>query len=45
MKYSEMLIVIVKLHETLDQELTALRSKYSRLEERLIVVERKLQIA
>ncbi len=35
----------VKLHETLDQELSALRSKYSRLEERLIAVERKLQLA
>jgi len=35
----------VKLHETLDQELAALRNKYSRLEERLNLVERKLQIA
>lgn len=35
----------IKLHETLDQELSALRSKYSRLEERLVVVERKLQLA
>jgi len=35
----------VKLHETLDQELSALRSKYSRLEERLVVVEQKLQLA
>jgi len=35
----------VKLHETLDQELSALRSKYGRLEERLLVVEQKLQIA
>jgi len=35
----------VKLHETLDQELSALRNKYSRLEERLVIVEQKLQIA
>ena len=35
----------VKLHETLDQELTSLRHKYSRLEERLENVERKLQMA
>jgi hypothetical protein len=35
----------VKLHETLDTELSALRNKYSRLEERLQVVEQKLQIA
>lgn len=35
----------VKLHETLDQELSALRNKYTRLEERLQVVERKLQVA
>lgn len=35
----------VKLHETLDQELSALRNKYSRLEERLEAVERKLQLA
>ena len=35
----------VKLHETLDTELAALRSKYTRLEERLDVVERKLQVA
>lgn len=35
----------IKLHETLDLALSALRSKYSRLEERLIVVERKLQLA
>ncbi|KKQ27419.1 MAG: hypothetical protein US42_C0009G0009 [Candidatus Magasanikbacteria bacterium GW2011_GWC2_37_14] len=34
----------VKLHETLDQELSSLRSKYGRLEERLIIVERKLQL-
>ncbi|NQV89501.1 MAG: hypothetical protein HQ488_04230 [Parcubacteria group bacterium] len=34
-----------KLHETLDQELVMLRSKYSRLEERLVVVEKKLEIA
>jgi hypothetical protein len=33
-----------KLHETLDQELVALRSKYDRLEERLIFVENKLGI-
>ena len=35
----------VKLHETLDTELAALRHKYSRLEERLVVVEQKLQVA
>jgi len=35
----------VKLHETLDTELSALRSKSGRLEERLIVVEHKLQLA
>ena len=35
----------IKLHETLDQELSALRSKYSRLEERLTIVEQKLQTA
>lgn len=35
----------VKLHETLDTELASLRNKYSRLEERLELVERKLQIA
>ncbi|HOX61043.1 MAG TPA: hypothetical protein PLV72_03500 [Candidatus Magasanikbacteria bacterium] len=34
----------VKLHETLDQELSFLRNKYGRLEERLVVVEQKLQI-
>ena len=34
-----------KLHETLDQELVALRSKYDRLEDRLEVVESKLGIA
>ncbi len=33
-----------KLHETLDQELVALRSKYDRLEERLMFVENKLGI-
>lgn len=33
-----------KLHEPLDQELVMLRSKYSRLEERLEVVEKKLEI-
>ncbi|MFZ2190551.1 MAG: hypothetical protein WA057_00520 [Candidatus Magasanikiibacteriota bacterium] len=47
-KFSEVIGEVdsfVKLHETLDQELSALRSKYSRLEERLLVVERKLQIA
>ena len=33
-----------KLHETLDQELVMLRSKYSRLEERLEVVEQKVGI-
>ena len=32
----------VKLHETLDQELVALRSKYERLEGRLEIVEQKL---
>lgn len=31
-----------KLHETLDQELVALRGKYDRLEERLMAVELKL---
>ena len=31
-----------KLHETLDQELVMLRSKYNRLEERLDLVEAKL---
>ena len=35
----------VKLHETLDQELAALRHKYSRLEERLEIVEKRLQVA
>jgi len=35
----------VKLHEILDTELAALRSKHSRLEERLVVVEQKLQTA
>lgn len=34
-----------KLHETLDQELVALRSKYERLEERLVLVEEKLGIS
>ena len=32
----------VKLHETLDQELVSLRSKYDRLDERLKVVEQKV---
>ena len=35
----------VKLHETLDVELASLRHKYNRLEERIVVVERQLQIA
>ena len=35
----------VRLHETLDQELASLRHKHSRLEERLEIVERKLQLA
>jgi len=35
----------VKLHQTLDQELVAMRAKYERLEERLEILERKLQIA
>lgn len=35
----------IKLHETLDVELVALRSKYERLEERLIRVENKIGIA
>lgn len=34
----------VKLHETLDQELSALRNKYSRLEERLMIVEQKIGV-
>ena len=34
----------VKLHETLDQELVALRSKYDRLEERLTLIEQKIGI-
>ena len=34
-----------KLHETLDQELVMLRSKYDRLEERLEVVEAKVGIS
>ncbi len=33
-----------KLHETLDQELVAMRNKYDRLEERLEVVESKLKL-
>lgn len=33
-----------KLHETLDQELIMLRSKYNRLEERLEAVEAKIGI-
>ena len=33
----------VKLHETLDQELSFMRNKYSRLEERLEIIEQKLQ--
>lgn len=35
----------IKLHQTLDIELSSLRSKYGRLEERLVIVEQKLQIA
>lgn len=35
----------VKLHETLDQELVAMRSKYERLEDRMEIVERKLGLA
>ncbi|MFH0857426.1 MAG: hypothetical protein V1848_01630 [Candidatus Magasanikbacteria bacterium] len=34
----------VKLHETLDIELAALRNKYNRLEERLVIIEEKLQV-
>jgi hypothetical protein len=34
-----------KLHEVLDQELVAMRSKYDRLEERLKAVEGKLGLA
>jgi hypothetical protein len=34
-----------KLHEMLDQELVALRSKYERLEGRLEIVEQKLGLA
>jgi len=34
-----------KLHETLDQELVALRGMYSRLEERLEAVEQKVGIS
>lgn len=33
----------VKLHETLDQELVMLRNKYNRLEERIVVLEQKMQ--
>jgi len=35
----------VKLHETLDQESAALKNSHSRLEERVTVVEKKLQTA
>jgi len=35
----------VRLHETLDQELVMLRSKYNRLEERIEIVEHQLGIA
>lgn len=35
----------VKLHETLDQELAMLRSKYNRLEDRVIVLEQRLIVA
>lgn len=34
----------IKLHETLDVELVALRSKYDRLDERLILVEQRVGI-
>lgn len=35
----------VKLHETLDQELAMLRSKYNRLEDRVVVLEQRLAVA
>lgn len=34
-----------KLHETLDQELVAMRSRYERLEERMEIVEHRLGLA
>ncbi len=34
----------VKLHETLDVELVALRGKYERLEERIEMIERKMAL-
>jgi len=33
-----------KLHETLDQELVALRGKYDRLEERMVKLEQKVGV-
>lgn len=35
----------VKLHETLDQELAMLRSKYNRLEERVQTLEQRMPVA
>lgn len=35
----------VKLHETLDLEIVALRGKYDQLEERIEIVEQKLGLA
>ena len=34
----------VKLHQTLDQELVSLRHKYDRLEDRVKIVEEKLEV-
>lgn len=34
----------IKLHETLDVELVALRGKYERLEERIEIIERKMAL-
>lgn len=34
-----------KLHETLDQELAMLRSKYNRLEDRVVVLEQRSVVA
>ena len=34
-----------KLHETLNQELAMLRSKYNRLEDRVVVLEQRLAVA
>ncbi len=34
-----------KLHETLDHELVAMRSKYDRLEERMKAIEQKIGLA